>query len=121
LARILIIDDEPLVRKTIRAALETSHHQISEASDGRIGIQMVASELPDVVITDMLMPEQEGAETISHLRAAYPGTKILAISGGGRVKNTEYLVMAAKLGADEVLAKPFEPAELIEKVSQLCA
>src|ERR1700730_5364656 len=101
MARILIIDDEPLVRKTIRATLEKAHHQVSEANDGRIGIQIFNScPAADVVITDMLMPEQEGIKTISLLRSSHPNIKILAISGGGRVKNTEYLVMAAKLGAD---------------------
>ena len=118
---ILLIDDEPLVRKTMRVALERAGHQVVEAANGRIGGDLFDRGDFDLVISDILMPEQEGIETIRKMRSARPDVRILAISGGGRGKSTGYLWMAADLGANEVLQKPFGPTELVAMVSHLCA
>lgn len=118
--RILVIDDEPAVRKTIRIILERAGHEVVEAPNGRIAMEKLGSMTVDVVITDILMPDQEGIETIVALRRTGSPIKILAISGGGRSNNVDYLRMAEKLGADDTLGKPFQVQDLIAKVARLC-
>ena len=80
---------------------------------------VLRDEHPDVVITDIIMPEQEGIDTIIQIRRERPGIKIIAISGGGRIRNIDFLEMAQSLGADEVLAKPFEADELLSSLIRL--
>lgn len=117
---VLVIDDEPLVRKTIRLTLERSGHRVLEACDGRDGERAFAAEHVDLVVTDVLMPDQEGIETIRNLRRTDPGVRILAMSGGGRTKNQEFLELAMKLGATATIAKPFDLAEFTRAVDRLC-
>jgi DNA-binding response OmpR family regulator len=119
MAKILVIDDEPLVRKTIEVVLARAGHHITEAQDGIVGASVFEDDSFDIVITDMLMPEQDGIETIRRLRGIRPTVKILAISGGGRNPGSYYLTVARKLGADEILQKPFDPAQLLAIVSAL--
>lgn len=120
MARILIIDDDPALRGTIRRVVERGGHQVEEAEDGEAGLRQVAKEAPDLVITDLLMPEKEGIETIMELTAGYPGVRILAISGAGGSAEEEGPLMDAKLfGAHEVLAKPFSIEALMAAVERL--
>ncbi|MGH9551886.1 MAG: response regulator transcription factor [Terriglobales bacterium] len=120
MALVLVIDDEPMVRQTIRLVLERHGHQVVEAENGIVGLKKYDEAAFDLVITDILMPEKEGIGTIQDLRARNSAVKILAISGGGRVENLDYLTMAGQLGADDALPKPFEPRQLLEKVAGLC-
>jgi len=119
MARILIVDDEDLVRWTARQILELSGHEVGEANNGRQGVQMCRQMTPDLVITDIIMPEQEGIETITQLRAEWPTLKIIAISGGGRVGNMDFLDIAGQMGADRILAKPFEFDDLMTVVDEV--
>lgn len=119
--KILVIDDDPIVRNTIARILNRAGYDLLVAPDGRQGLALFESEYPEVVITDLIMPEKEGIETIREIRGMRPDAKIIAISGGGRLGNTDYLLMAAKFGAREIIAKPFEPSELIETVSRCLA
>jgi CheY-like chemotaxis protein len=114
--KILVIDDDVLVRNTVVRILERHGYQISVAPDGLRGLSMCRSERPDLVITDIIMPEKEGLETIREIRKECPDTKVLAISGGGRLGNIDYLAIAGMLGAEEVLPKPFAPMELLDVV-----
>ena len=114
--RILVIDDDDLVRETLRRALETAGFQVVEAADGRQGTRLYRSDPVDLVITDLLMPVKEGIETIRELRQINADAKIIAISGGGRAGAVDFLGMAKKLGADRVIAKSFRPADLIDAV-----
>jgi two-component system, chemotaxis family, chemotaxis protein CheY len=118
MSKILVIDDDPTVRKTIGRILDRKGHEVVMAGDGRYGLKLFASEQPDLVITDIIMPEREGLETIRAIQKIAPGAKIIAISGGGRVGNVDFLNMAAKLGAREIIAKPFDPSELTDSVSR---
>ena len=118
MARILVIDDDAFVCTTIRRILGRAGHQVLTAPDGRRGLELFATERPDLVITDIIMPEMEGIEIIRAMKTGSPEAKIIAISGGGRLGSFDYLPMAAKLGASEIVAKPFEPMELIEVVSR---
>lgn len=114
--RVLLIDDDDLVRKTLRRALEGADFEVVEAADGDQGIRSYKAEPFGVVVTDILMPGKEGIETIIELRRMNPEVRIVAISGGDRVGGQQYLNMAAKLGADRILPKPFRPKELLDAV-----
>ena len=112
MARILIIDDEELVRLTLRQMLEKAGHDVVEASNGAEGIHSCKAHSPELVITDIIMPEKEGIETIIELQDAHPKVKIIAISGGGRTGNMDYLKFASDLGVRHIMSKPFTTAEL---------
>jgi CheY-like chemotaxis protein len=117
--KILVIDDDHLVRYTLSKILSSYGYEVVTASDGKRGMTVLRDEHPDVVITDIIMPEQEGIDTIIQIRRERPGIKIVAISGGGRIRNIDFLEMAQSLGADEVIAKPFEADELLNRLLRL--
>jgi DNA-binding NtrC family response regulator len=118
MSKILVIDDDPMVRKAIERILDRKGYDVVMADDGRRGLKLFEREQPDLVITDIIMPEREGIETIRAIQKIRPGAKIIAISGGGRVGNVDFLTLAAKLGAREIIAKPFDPSELTRSVSR---
>lgn len=120
MAYILIIDDDLAIRGVIRKILEREGHEVGEAEDGYQGVEDIRRRVPDLVITDLIMPEKEGIETILELREGHPELRILAISGGGTVADREGLLFDAEaLGADATLAKPFSIEGLVEKVDDL--
>lgn len=119
MAHILVIDDEQGMREAMQKILARAGHQVSLASNGREGLAHVTISVPDVVITDVFMPEKDGIETTIALRKAYPEVKIIAISGGGRASNFDFLEFAKKMGAHAVLQKPIRMAELLEQVTRL--
>jgi DNA-binding response OmpR family regulator len=119
--RILLIDDDIAVLRTLEIILSDLGYDIVTAKDGIEGLRAFRKIRPDLVITDLIMPEKEGLETIIEMRRERPEVKIIAISGGGRLHNTNFLEIAASLGADAVLAKPFEPAQLAGKITACLA
>ncbi|HKF74484.1 MAG TPA: response regulator [Stellaceae bacterium] len=120
MANILVIDDEVPVRRLVALALERQGHAVAEASDGAEALRILAARAIDLVITDLLMPETDGIETIMELRRLYPATKIIAISGGGEYQSgTGFLRAAESLGADCTLTKPFEFRQLLPAVEAL--
>ena len=121
MTRILVIDDEPQVRAMLQQMLEREGYKVVEAEEGGVGIKLYQEHPPDLVITDILMPGKEGIETILALRKAYPGVKIIAISGGGRMGKLDVLPIAKSFGAVRTLAKPFEREELLEAVRAVLA
>lgn len=120
MARILIIEDDQDFREMLRLTLEKAGHQVDEANDGGAGCDLYGQNRHDLVITDIIMPGKEGVETIIELRNMDPAARIIAISGGGLTK-TSYLPHAKKLGADEVLAKPFQRHQLLELIGGVLA
>jgi CheY-like chemotaxis protein len=116
MANILVIDDEPGVRTLVRDTLELMGHTVEEAANGIAGVQKFEEAPFDLVITDIIMPDQEGIETIQRLHQLNPKQKIIAMSGGGRTKTVEFLQIAQKLGADQILKKPFGPSVLRDAV-----
>ena len=118
--RILVIDDDPAFRALMRVMLETSGYEVQEAGDGKAGVARYREEPSDVVITDILMPEQEGLETIRDLRHLDPQAKIIAMSVGGEGP-TGYLSIAVKFGAHRILHKPFSRDELLAAVADVLA
>lgn len=121
MAVLLIIDDDEGMRKLMVRTLSGPRHRIFEAENGREGLRLMDEHKPDVVITDILMPQKEGIETIREVQERAPQTKIIAISGGGLSHNLMFLDVARAFGADAVLAKPFRPAQLVETVEQVLA
>lgn len=119
--RALVIDDEKPMRELIQAILADAGFAVLAASNGREGLNTLAREKVDLVITDILMPVTEGVETICEIRRNHPGTRIIAISGGGRVRNLRPLQVASGAGADTMLAKPFEPGDLLAAVAKVFA
>ncbi len=121
MTRILVIDDEEMVRDMLRQTLEYAGYEVLEASEGEIGLRLFYSHRPALVITDILMPGREGIETIRELRKKAPEAKIIAISGGGRVSKQDFLPVAQSFGAVKTLAKPFERHELLDAVRAVLA
>lgn len=121
MARILLIEDDGLVAETIENALRKAGHTVVVAADGAQGQSIYAATQPDLVIADILMPGQEGLETIRQLRIRAPDVPILAISGGGTSRNFDFLTIAQKLGASKTLRKPFNSADLRACIALLTA
>src|SRR5260370_1226694 len=119
--KILLIDDDKLVLYTLSRILRGNGDTVVTAANGDQGMALFRRERPEVVITDIVMPEQEGLDTIVQIRRDCPEAKIIAISGGLRQGNHDVLSMAASLGADEVIAKPFEPADLLGRLNKFGA
>jgi len=119
MAVLLVIDDDEGMRKLMVRTLRDSKHRVLEAENGREGLKIMDQHTPDLVITDILMPQKEGIETIREVQERAPATKIIAISGGGVSQNLMFLDVARAFGAHAVLAKPFRPAELVETVAQV--
>ena len=118
---ILLVDDDEQFRGMLSEALTGEGFQVREALDGRQGIKLYVEQPSDIVITDLVMPEQEGLEMIVEMKRLHAGVKIIAISGGGRSSSQHYLKMAKVFGAQIVLAKPFLHRELLEAISQVFA
>lgn len=119
--RILVIDDDEQMRVLLRQVMEWAGYDVLEAGDGREGMQKQRKHRADLVITDLIMPEQEGLETITSMKREFPDLRIIAISGGGRIGPEAYLPAARELGADRVFSKPFDVRELAETVKELLA
>jgi CheY-like chemotaxis protein len=119
--KILVIDDNMVVRNTIVQILESEGYDVISAEDGRRGLFVFRSEHPDLVVTDIIMPEKEGIETIRDIRGEMPNAKIIAISGGGRIGNTDFLKIARQLGASDVVAKPLDPDHFLDVVKNCLA
>ncbi len=117
--RILIIDDDQQIRELLRKIMELNGFEVMEAENGRVGMQLYRDNPADLIITDLIMPEQEGLETISTMRREYGKVKIIAISGGGQMGPEAYLPAALELGADKVFSKPFELKDIVDTVKEL--
>jgi DNA-binding response OmpR family regulator len=120
MARLLIIDDDDLLRGVLAKSLAHAGHTVLQAADGRQGVELTRVTPVELVITDLIMPVQEGVETIMMLRREQPKLPIIAMSGGA--SNSQlYLEIAGKIGARRVLAKPFTPKHLLETIEEVLA
>jgi CheY-like chemotaxis protein len=119
--RILLIDDDDAVRTVLNKMLVASGHTVIEARNGKEGMKLLPQTNPDLLITDLVMPEMEGFEVLMEVRQKNRKLKIIAISGGGRFSADDYLKTAEFLGADRILAKPFSHEVLMKTVNELLA
>ena len=118
-ATIILADDDTLLRAALGRLLQHSGYRILEAENGLGVLRHLADESAALVITDMLMPEMEGVETIKVVRRNHPAVKIIAISAGGLISAEDYLSLARGLGADATLAKPVLARELLATIARL--
>jgi DNA-binding response OmpR family regulator len=118
---VVVIDDNSDLLAILREALELAGYTVDVAPDGRAGLALLRARRPDLVITDIFMPELDGIETILEIRRDFPGLPIIAMSGGGTLGNMSYLPAAGQLGAVHTLSKPFDCAELVATVRELLA
>lgn len=115
--RILVIEDDDLLRGVLVSALQHAGYEVTQAGNGEEGLELFRALPADLVITDIVMPVQEGVETIQQLRRKSEALPIIAMSGG--VANAKlYLTIAGRMGATRVLAKPFTPQHLLAVVAE---
>lgn len=117
--KILIIDDEPHILLMLKKMLERVGYEIEIATNGVEGIKLFKESGSDMVITDIIMPEKEGLETIREMRRIKSDLKIIAMSGGGKVSADNYLQIARIFGAAKSIAKPFTQKEMVSAVQSL--
>ena len=122
MANILVIDDDKVVAGMIVAFLKADGHAVRMETNGKLGMESIASHPTDVVITDMFMPEKDGLEAIRELRVLRPDLPVIAISGGGTAAGgAEILNIARLMGAKAVITKPVMKAELLSAVQKCLA
>lgn len=117
--KILVIDDEPHILLMLKKMLERHDFEIDMATNGAEGLSLFKLSTPDLVITDIIMPEMEGLETIREMKRIKPDLKIIAMSGGGKVSADSYLKIAGIFGASKSLSKPFSMNEMLLAVQDL--
>jgi CheY-like chemotaxis protein len=118
--RFLVIEDDDSVRDLITRILRDEHYDVIEAVNGIDATKFLNQDTNiDIIITDIIMPEKEGIETIMDIKRDYPHIRVLAISGGGKGSAESYLSIAKFVGADLTLNKPFIRKELLDAIQQL--
>lgn len=116
---VLIVDDNADMRSFVKIVLERAGFEAQVAADGERALELQRAHPVDVLITDIFMPERDGIELIHQFKSAFPQVKIIAMSGGGRISKRDYLPLAADIGADRVLHKPFAAAALLGMLEDL--
>jgi DNA-binding response OmpR family regulator len=119
MAAILLIDDNVDLCTMMAHALTLAGHQVHVAHDGKTASRLADCVPVDLVITDIVMPEQDGLETVMRLRKTHPGLPVIVISGDAPRHAPVYLTIASKLGATRTLLKPFSAAMLLETVNAM--
>lgn len=119
MARILVIDDDAEIRLMLSTMLEHKGYEVMDAINGKEGVRLYREDPVDLIITDIMMPEKDGFDTIKELKRDFPDVMIIAISGGGRVGQEVYLHTARMLGVRHTFAKPVEREELLAAVREL--
>jgi DNA-binding response OmpR family regulator len=112
-AKILLIDDDLDLLDLMSAAFTRAGFAVLTAQDGAVGAKLFAAHQPDLVVTDIVMPEREGIETIGELKRGRRPPKVIAISGAGVMGGHDFLQWAKALGADAILQKPFQMSALV--------
>jgi DNA-binding response OmpR family regulator len=119
MARILVVDDDQVLRGALRIVLEAAGYNVMDAADGEAGLRLYHEQGADLVLVDLFMPERDGLQVIRALRAVIPQPRIVAMSGGGCIGRTEVLRAAATCGAARTLRKPFESCDLLAAIREL--
>lgn len=119
MARILVIDDDAAIRRSVRRFLERAGHTVFEAGDGEAGIAVLRAEPIALLLTDIYMPKEDGFATIRRVRREWPTIKIITMSGGSRAGPADLNAGAAAMGAARTLSKPFDGNDLIDAVASV--
>ncbi len=121
MATLLLIDDDADVRAPLATWLQRRGHHVTEAGNGVEGLACLENGVFDIVVTDIIMPDMEGIETIMRIRKRWPDVLLIAISGGGSGEPSQALRPASRLGAHATLRKPFRPSVLDDLIGRLLA
>ncbi len=116
---ILIVEDDKPIREMLKLSLLRCNYTVLEAENGKDAIVHFKPALTDLVVTDLIMPEEDGLKVVIKLKELKPSIKIIAISGGGKAGPASYLNLAKALGADAIYTKPFSVNDLIAKIEEL--
>jgi len=119
--RILVVDDDASIRRTLQILLSKAGHEVVQAADGIEAIKLWRAQAGDLVITDLHMPQKDGIETIIELLSHTPGIRIIAMSGGGQTKRLDLLGNVSLLGSVLTIEKPFTLAEMMATVNRALA
>ena len=119
MARILVIDDDEQVLDMLYESLTREGYDVLRASNGEQGLRLYRQKPVDLIITDIIMPEKEGIETIIELRRDFPDVKIIDMSGGGRIGTKDYLHLAKIFGVQRTFTKPVAREQLLDAIKAL--
>ena len=119
MVKILVIEDDNSFRNVLVKMLEKAEFEVKQAENGTQALKHCETFKPDLVLTDIIMPDKEGLETIQELLTICPDLKIIAMSGGGRFGPNSYLPLAEKFGAKKTLQKPFMRDELLSAIKEV--
>ena len=119
LRSVLVADDDGGLRSALKLALEASGYRVEVAANGMEALRLQRKNPADVLVTDIFMPESDGFEAIDGFRKAFPGTRIIAMSGDAKKAKREYLSAAALIGVDATLKKPFQIETLLRTLRSL--
>jgi DNA-binding response OmpR family regulator len=120
MARLLVIDDNDALRAEVAAGLRKAGHVVVPTASGREAVRLFRADPADAVITELVVPDQDGIETLVTLRREFPGVPVIAMSGASRHASL-YLKLARRLGAERTLVKPFSVGELVQIVREVLA
>ncbi|WP_296819200.1 response regulator [Brevundimonas sp.] len=120
-AHILVIDDDPLVRLIASQMLSQAGYRVSVAEDGDEGVRQIETRPFDLVITDLIMPNKEGVETIREIKQRWPQVPMIAISSGGQLDAGYYLPLAKAMGATAVMQKPLRKETFLPLIEEVLA
>ncbi len=121
MSKLLVIEDEPVLRLRLRSQLEEAGHAVREAPNGAVGLALVEEEPPDVVVTDLYMPEKDGIEVLRAIKSARPTIKVIVMTGGTArdPMGANAITVAKHLGADRIFTKPFDTQTLLGTIKDL--
>lgn len=119
MAKILLVEDDNLVRDMLTQVLERASHQVTGAANGEEALQQLRKYQPDILVTDIIMPKKSGISLITEVKHSHPNLEIIAISGGGRLDPTGYLDLSESLGASMSFEKPIDNNALLMAIDLL--
>ena len=121
MSKILLVEDDASLRNLLTLPLTRADHEVTEARDSQEALRLFPEVRPDLVITDLIMPEMDGIDLLTQLRDRDTKTAVIVISGGGRVATEKYMQLARQLGEQcALLVKPFTSSELLQAVATAC-
>jgi len=119
MTRVLVMDDDDVFRSAMHVVLEEAGYDVIAAADGVAGLRLYRERGADLVVVDIFMPEMDGLEVIRALRTGVPRPRLIAMSGGGQAGREDILSIAAALGAERTLKKPFMAQDLLDAARDL--
>lgn len=119
MAKILLVEDDDLVRDMLAQVLKRASHQVESATNGEEATEILKKSEPDIMVTDIIMPKKSGITLISEVKNKHPNLEIIAISGGGRLDPTGYLDLSESLGATVSFEKPVDNSALLMAIDLL--